>query len=84
MREISWPTAFVIAVIIGAVVVTLLLGPVAGLDSDTITAALAAEGALGTLVAGFMRQVMASRPVVELAVDPEDPFDDTEVTRRPR
>lgn len=61
MTRISWPTAAVVIVAIAAVVTTALVGPSVGLDSDTIQLLLGAQGAIGALVAGLMRQLL-SRP----------------------
>lgn len=62
MTRISWPTAVVVCVAIAAVVTTALVGPSVGLDSDTIRLLLGAQGAIGALVAGLMRQLLSREP----------------------
>jgi hypothetical protein len=58
---ISWPTAAVICVTIAAVVATALAGPSVGLDAETIATLLSAQGVIGALAAGLLRQLL-SRP----------------------
>ncbi len=59
--QISWPTAAVIIATIAAVVATALAGPSVGLDAETIATLLSAQGVIGALAAGLLRQLL-SRP----------------------
>jgi hypothetical protein len=55
---VSWPTAAVVITGIVAAAAIAILGPLAGLDADTITTLLGTTSVLGTVLAGLMRQLV--------------------------
>lgn len=69
-RTLSWPTAIVILVAIVALAATAILGPLAGLDADTLATLLGAEGAIGATVAGLCRALLTPQPAERRRAQP--------------
>lgn len=56
--RISWQTALIVCVAIVAIASTAILGPLAGLDAETLRYVLGAQGAIGVIVAGVSRALL--------------------------
>ena len=61
MKSIQWPTALVVCVTIVSLAATIVLGPLAGLDRETLHLVLGSEGVLGTAIAGLMRALFDNK-----------------------
>ncbi len=60
MRGLSWQQVALVAVLIVAVVVTLLVGPSVGLDPETVRLMASGEGTVGIVIAWLMRSPLSS------------------------
>lgn len=58
VKKLHWPTAAVCCTAIVAVAATAILGPLTGLDAETLRMVLGGEGVLGVAVASLLRPML--------------------------